>query len=192
MTFPRLLFKIRGFAPLPWLLGGLYFARFKPLPAVIGLIMMTGGELIRLWGVSYAGGMTRTRNVGGNFLVTNGPFAFIRNPLYTGNILIYTGAAVLANVPLAWFPLVVLAWFSLQYQVIIRAEEARLTELFGGEYTRYSLAVPRFIPNLKPYQSENPVTPNLRKAYRSERSTFLAFGLFLILYIVKTQGLISN
>ncbi|MEK9136428.1 MAG: methyltransferase, partial [Bacteroidota bacterium] len=53
---------------------------------VLGFLLMVGGEAIRFWGVSIAGSETRTTGkVGGTYLITNGPFAYMRNPLYVGN-----------------------------------------------------------------------------------------------------------
>ena len=74
------------------------------------------GELIRLNAVRYAGGATRTRNVGAPFLCTSGPYSRTRNPLYCGNIIIYTGVAFLGGGDFMWgLVLLVGFFFVLQY-----------------------------------------------------------------------------
>ena len=133
------------------------------------------GEFVRYSGVAYAGGATRTRNVGASKLVTNGPFAYVRNPLYIGNIIMYSGATVITNI---WQP-----W--LTFAVILFLEEEKLHELFGAEYQEFCANVPRIIPRISPAKSENPVNPNWTSALKSEKSTLLAFGVILILLAVK-------
>ena len=98
MKLGELLFKSRGYTPIPFLLVALIFAVPVNQLIIIGLFMIFFGEFMRLWGVSYAGAATRTREAGAPELVSNGPFAYVRNPLYIGNILIYVGAIVLSGV----------------------------------------------------------------------------------------------
>jgi len=181
----QIFFKYRSYTPVPFLLFALYFATPIPKSFLWGILLMIMGELIRIWGVSYAGGATRTRNVGANRLVTNGPFGFVRNPLYIGNMLMYSGAAIVANFWLPWLLLVVWLFFGMQYYFIIKLEEEKLQEIFGNEYLEYCREVPRIIPRLHPLRSSHPVQPNIKGALRSEKSTFLSFTLILLLFGIK-------
>lgn len=185
MNLGQFFFKYRGFTPIPLLLIVLIFARPVPLSFLRGILLMLAGESIRLWGVAYAGGATRTRNVGANQLVTNGPFGRMRNPLYLGNILMYCGAAVVANVWLPYLIIFILFFFGIQYYFIVRLEEEKLGELFGAEYRKYCQAVPRIIPRIKSVKSTHPVKPDVAGAFRSEKSTFISFAAVLILLAVK-------
>jgi len=178
-------FRYRGFTPVPLVVGILYFAHPTPVSFLWGTLLLLVGESIRIWGVSYAGGATRTRRVGAPQLVTNGPFAYVRNPLYIGNMIMYTGATVLANVWLPYLILVVWVYFGFQYYWIVRLEENTLKKLFGTLYEQYCHRVPRFIPRWRPYRGDNPVAQNLKKALRSERSTFLSFITILGIFFVK-------
>ena len=76
-------------------------------------------------------------------LVTWGPYRFSRNPMYVGLVLAYLGeAGVLKQVwPILLLPLTLayLNW------IVIPVEEARLTEVFGGDYERYQEKVGRWI-----------------------------------------------
>lgn len=143
------------------------------------------GEWIRLWGVAYAGGATRTRNVGAPRLITNGPFGYVRNPLYIGNMIMYVGATIIANVWMPYLIMVVLFYFAIQYYFIVILEENKLIQLFKEEYKEYTQTVPRFLPRLKPINSQNPTKPNYPNAFRSERSTFMSFSTIIILFILK-------
>ena len=90
----RLFFRARSFTPVPFILLIVLFAHPTRVSVAGGLCLMVLGELIRIWGVGYAGFITRTRNVGADVLVTDGPFALIRNPLYAGNFFLSLGAVV--------------------------------------------------------------------------------------------------
>jgi protein-S-isoprenylcysteine O-methyltransferase Ste14 len=76
-------------------------------------------------------------------LVTSGPFALSRNPMYVGLTLIYLGVAlVLAKIwPLV---LVVLPWAVMNW-VVIPFEETRLRNIFGQTYVDYCRRVRRWI-----------------------------------------------
>ena len=146
---------------------------------------MLFGEWIRFWGVAYAGGATRTRNVGAPQLITSGPFGYVRNPLYIGNMIMYTGATVIANIWMPYLILVVLFYFAIQYYFIVRLEEDKLTDLFKDEYKEYTQAVPRFLPKLKSINSKNLTEPDYSNAFKSEKSTFMSFSLIVILFVLK-------
>ncbi len=178
-------FKYRGFTPIPLILIVIIFAHPSGISFLMGGSLMILGEIIRIWGVSYAGGATRTRNVGAGELVTNGPFAHLRNPLYFGNMIMYTGAAVIANVWLPWLLLIVWIFFGIQYHLIVLLEEEKLEHLFGSDYTQYKAAVPRFIPRARAYGKKSDVRPDLGMAIRSEKSTFLSFSAVVLLLLVK-------
>jgi len=187
LTAGEFFFKIRGYTPIPFLLVAIIFANPKLEFVVTGLIMILFGEFMRIWGVSYAGQATRTRDASGApFLVTNGPFAFVKNPLYIGNITIYTGSMILAN---AWYPylaIFVFVFFVLQYLFIIKYEELNLIDLFGNEYQKYKDEVPKFIPRLSPYNEKTHVEPMVIKAFKSEKSTFIAMGTFVLILLIRT------
>ena len=185
MNLGKLLFKSRGYTPIPFLLVALIFAVPVTQLIIIGLLMIIFGEYMRLWGVSYAGAATRTREAGAPQLVSNGPFAYVRNPLYIGNIFIYVGAIVLSGV---WFPylaIVVFLFFYFQYTFIISHEEDTLEELFKDSYIEYKKCVPRFFPKFSAYKDKSSVLPQVKKAFRSERSTFIAMGMFLLLFVLR-------
>src|SRR5437867_4482964 len=112
------LFRYRSYAPIPFLLIMIWFARPTPLTFFIGGLLVVAGEFLRLWGVAIAGSETRTTGpVGGTFLITTGPFSYVRNPLYLGNMLMYAGAGVMANALMPWLPLIAAAWFAYQYSM---------------------------------------------------------------------------
>lgn len=187
MDLRTLLFKARGYTPLPIIAVIIWQADMRCELAIIGLALALFGEGIRLWGVRAAGGRTRTRHVGAKELCTWGPFAHVRNPLYIGNALIYIGMLLFAGgrflLPLLLFTLIYLIF---QYGLIISLEEETLTELFGAKYLNYKANVPRLLPRLKAWRSgaSGKYLP-WPKVLRTERTTLLVYGLFLLAVMVK-------
>lgn len=175
----KLLFRYRSYTPVPLVLLMLLFARPTPASFAWGLPLALLGEAIRLWGVSIAGSATRvTGEVGAIELVTSGPFAHVRNPLYLGNLLLYVGMGVASNALFPWLQVGALLWFVFQYSAIVSLEEDFLRTRFGDEYARYCAAVPRFFPLPRRFDSgaSQPVL-SLPRGLRSERRTLLAIAL---------------
>jgi protein-S-isoprenylcysteine O-methyltransferase Ste14 len=181
----EILFKIRGYTPLPFFLISILYQQPQQGLITLGLILIAFGELLRLWGVSYAGSATRTRKVGAPELVTNGPYAHLRNPLYLGNIFMYCGVVIAFG---GWLPhllYLVIFFFSWQYIQIVKVEEKKLRELFGTKFERYAESVSRFLPRLSAYPERSKVKPNFINALRSEKSTFMVIGALVILFIIR-------
>jgi protein-S-isoprenylcysteine O-methyltransferase Ste14 len=181
----EILFKIRGYTPIPFLILALIFVKPITYLILLGFFMIIFGEFFRIWGVMYAGAATRTREAGAPELVTNGPFAHVRNPLYIGNIFIYVGAIVMSG---AWFPelvFIVFIFFYFQYYFIVLHEESKLEQLFGEIYLNYKKKVPRFFIKFMPYENKSNINPDIKKALRSERSTFIAMAAFLIFVVIR-------
>ncbi len=182
-----LLFKIRGYTPIPFFLISIIYQQPQPGLINLGLLLILWGELLRLWGVSYAGAATRTRQVGAPELVTNGPYAHLRNPLYLGNIFMYSGVVIAFGGCLPHLLFLVILFFSLQYILIIKVEEKKLKELFGDKFEHYRESVPRFLPRLSPYPQRSKVKPNFRSALRSERSTFIVIAALVLIFIIRAN-----
>ncbi len=170
-------FRYRSYTPVPLVLVMLIFARPTPLSFAVGIPMAAAGEFIRLWGVSIAGVETRvTGGVGASTLITSGPFSYVRNPLYVGNILIYLGLGVASMALFPWLQGAALAFFAFQYRSIVSLEEDFLSEKFGDGYREYRVAVPRFIPDGRRFSGKPAVQPVLSwgRGFRSERRTLQA------------------
>jgi protein-S-isoprenylcysteine O-methyltransferase Ste14 len=180
----RLFFKSRSFTPVPFLLVIIVFSAPNRFTILLGAAFMMFGEAARFWGVGYAGLITRTRNVGADVLVTAGPFAHVRNPLYVGNFFISLGACVAFNACLRWTLPLYVALYSLQYYFIVRLEETTLENKFGAEYVRYRAAVPRFIPTLFAYSTPSDIRFNGRVALANESKTFTSIVILTTVAVV--------
>ncbi len=143
------------------------------------------GEAARLWAMSYLGRPARQAEILASRLVTEGPFRFVRNPVYLANIFIYLGATIAANLWTPYLLLVVTVYFGIQYKLIVLSEETELLRLFGEQFIRYRTSVPRFIPRMKPLSLNNPLSPDWKTGMRTERSTFMSLSAILLMFIVR-------
>jgi protein-S-isoprenylcysteine O-methyltransferase Ste14 len=125
-------------------------------------------------------------------LATTGPYAYTRNPLYLGSIIIAIGFIIAArNV---WIGIGALAMFAFIYLPVITAEEKYLRSAFPG-YARYASEVPRFLPRLTPYRTQAAVDDGsaqfssalyLRhREYNAALGAVLMLGALLLKMLVK-------
>jgi protein-S-isoprenylcysteine O-methyltransferase Ste14 len=115
-------------------------------------------------------------------LNTRGPYAYVRNPLYLGNLGICLGLLLVAN--RGWAYLIGLAFFLLQYFFIVRAEEGFLRGKYGRQFDRYASLVPRWIPRLTPaYPGRLREGFDFCRAVKKEHNPFTAWttGLLVLL-----------
>ncbi len=148
------------------------------------MLVVAIGELLRLWGVHHIGVISRTRSDRLGPLIDTGPFSLVRNPLYLGNVLLWVGFAVSAQ--LAWLaPLIVLV-LGLEYHAIVRWEERLLASRLGPTYVDYTRRVPRWIPMLRAPKTLTEAAPfSWAETFRSERGTLIAIVAGYALLAVK-------
>ncbi|HEX8636656.1 MAG TPA: isoprenylcysteine carboxylmethyltransferase family protein [Pyrinomonadaceae bacterium] len=132
----RLLQRVR--VPLGFVLSiaFLVFAEPRPLSLLVGTPMAVAGLLIRAW----ASGHIRKNQA----LTISGPYAYTRNPLYLGSLILGVGFCIAAGV--WWLALGFAVLFSGVYLPVMRVEAEDLTGIFGAEYKEYARSVPLFFP----------------------------------------------
>ena len=81
-----------------------------------------------------------------SFLVSTGPYAIIRHPIYLGAFVFLAALSLVTANLLILLPSIVL--LALLYTQI-GGEEATLIEKFGDEYREYMKRTPRFIPRFR-------------------------------------------
>jgi protein-S-isoprenylcysteine O-methyltransferase Ste14 len=131
------------FAFMGWLL---FQAQPTPTLFVVGLLLALMGEGVRLWA---AGHLRRNEQ-----LITSGPYAHCRNPLYLGRFLLLSAFCLMTGYGYLIPP--ALAVFVTYYiRRKVRREEERLRGLFGSAFDEWARHVPCVFPRLTPY-SLNP------------------------------------
>ncbi len=188
MDIRQFFFKNRSFTPVPLVLILIYFTRPSFSGAVIGLAFIALGELIRITANRYAGGATRTTSVGASSLVTSGPFAYVRNPLYLGNMIIYTGVVFFAGAPsVPAMMMITWAFFVIEYSLIISLEEETLREKFGEEYRVFCQYVPRLLPRLKAWDNPDDRIPrSVKETLKIEKRTLQNIGGILVIILIRS------
>lgn len=152
----------------------------------IGLAIILSGEAMRFWGVLYAGSATRTTGeVGAGRLVTDGPFAHVRNPLYAGNFLLSLGLTVMSRAWMPWMLLIFFLLFGIQYHFIVKEEERFLASQFGEQYREYCRHVPRWIPTIRGFTNSELSSTVFARALHSERNTLQAIVSVTILMVLR-------
>jgi protein-S-isoprenylcysteine O-methyltransferase Ste14 len=148
-----------------------------------GIGFVAAGILIRLWANCYAIKMDK--------LTTSGPYAFVRNPLYAGTILIAIGMVGILQVYLAgaFFLAILIA----VYYSTIRKEERMLEEKFKGSYLDYKKHVRAMIPSIVPYRSGEKWPFSLERLARSkEYKTCFWIIIVIIIFYLKSEFLINH
>ena len=180
------LFRSRSFLPVPLVLIALLVPGHQtPTGWIAGAILIAIGEAIRLAGVATAGTVTRRRSRNVKALVTHGPFAWSRNPLYNGNFLIWLGFAIGSGI--WWFPLVAAVLFAVEYHFIVAYEEGVLESIFGDQYLAYKRQTPRWIP--RPPRETAAGETHWGEAWRSEVSTFMQYAALAAALALKARFL---
>jgi protein-S-isoprenylcysteine O-methyltransferase Ste14 len=85
-------------------------------------------------------------------LVVEGPYRFVRNPLYVTDFALILGTALLANDP---FLFLLALLYAAQLALQLPLEERELRHRFGLRYSRYCQMVPRFVPRLRPIKMQD-------------------------------------
>jgi protein-S-isoprenylcysteine O-methyltransferase Ste14 len=178
------LFRLRDYTPIPVGIVALAVAVPSPASLVAGGVVALVGEAVRAYGVAFIGSISRTRSYSNGQLVSSGPFAVLRNPLYFGNLLLSLGLSLMAGV--WWVPLLVALFFYAQYIPIVAWEEMKLRRIFGQEYTKYCAVVPnRWFPKARAFfQYDWCVRPDSwGPALRSEKRTLTAILCVVVLML---------
>jgi protein-S-isoprenylcysteine O-methyltransferase Ste14 len=142
LEWSRVARRIR--VPLGFAFAVLYFWLARPTwrSMAMGAVVIAPGLLVR----ALASGHVRKNEA----LAISGPYAYTRNPLYLGSLLIGIGFAIAARS--WWIALALVAMFLAIYIPVIRGEEAFLRGKFP-EFEEYARHVPRMFPRFTPYSS---------------------------------------
>ena len=181
MNIGELLYKFRGYTPVPFFIAGILLANPRDDLMIFGAILMAFGELLRIISISYLGVSSRARELVTDKLITNGPYAFLRNPVYTGNMFIYMGASIFVGGWLPYMLYLVILFFSIQFSLIVKYEESGMKNTHQEKFINYRESVPRFYPRLSPYPEKSKEKMDISSAFISEKTTFIAIIGFIIL-----------
>jgi len=157
-------------------LGLLPFVAAVPAVIVVAALIAAKAVALRVWGTAYLG--TFTVNHGqmkAGAVLADGPYRYMRNPLYLGTWCMVAAMAFLMPVSGALFAIVLLTFFQAR---LILAEEAFLSVQLGECYRAYLRDVPRLIPRL---HTRLPSTGREPHWFRAVLAELCPIGVFLTL-----------
>jgi protein-S-isoprenylcysteine O-methyltransferase Ste14 len=151
-----------------------WFSQPDEKSLVLGLSISALGLALRAWATGHV-----EKNIR---LAESGPYAYVRNPLYLGTLLVAAGFAIASR---RWLLAVLFgAVFLLIYLPAIELEEQHLRNLFPS-FTTYSARVPALWPTFAPVQSGQRFRWDLYVRNR-EYQALIGFALGAALLAVKT------
>lgn len=143
------------------------------LTAAAGATLAVLGTAVRLYASGFIAKNTE--------LARNGPYALVRHPLYTGNVLVLAGLAIAGA---QWWALPLAAlflWF--YYPPAIEYEDRKLHGIFGEEWERWAADVPALVPSLANLRAMAGGEWSLRKSVRNNGEAAVAAYILLCVYL---------
>ncbi len=148
-----------------------------------GIVLITIGIVGRMWSTLYIGGRKS------NEVVTEGPYSVTRNPLYFFSSIAALGVgAQTGSIVMAIF---VGLLCLLAFLIVIRREEAFLSQAFGQPYANYCARVPRLFPKFSLFRDPETVTVLTKLVYRTLVDGllfFVAVPLLMLVDYAQTAG----
>ena len=146
----------------------------------ISTILVIAGVVLRAWAAGCAGNHTRTSNIEAGKLATNGPYAFVRNPIYLGSIVLGVGMVGIVGdwrlSPLCF------GTFAALYFVIIPAEEEFLQREYPLEYKVYCRNVRRLLPRFTPWAGADRTPFAWQPALREWQTVIILVSILAFLF----------
>jgi protein-S-isoprenylcysteine O-methyltransferase Ste14 len=149
-----------------------YLALARPTTRslLIGAAIAIVGLVIRAW----AAGHLRKHEA----LAVGGPYAFTRNPLYFGSVILAAGFVVAGWS--IWAAVAVAAYLALFYPAVMKREETELQQHYGEDFRQYASAVPLFWPSFRRFTSSAGGAESFSgHLYRRNREYQAAIGFLL-------------
>ena len=162
----------------------LLLARPNMFSLIIGSIIIVAGEGIRVWA---SGHLIRNEEV-----TTSGPYAYVRDPLYLGRVLLLIGFCIMAW-GYNWIILLLgLGVFFLNYMPRkYHKEMARLEKLFGEDYKDYASYTHSLLPRLRPYPNTNKRPWKFDLFWKVNREQYFLLGT-VVFYLLVVGRLIYS
>jgi protein-S-isoprenylcysteine O-methyltransferase Ste14 len=160
-------------------LGLLPFPVASPLVIVAATVAAAASVVMRVWATAYLGPFTvQHGQMKAGTVMADGPYRYVRNPLYLGSWCMVGAMAFLMPVSGAVFAMVLVTLFLLR---LIRGEEDFLAVELGEPYREYQRAVPRLLPRPRSGLQPTGRKPRWLRALVAEVNPIGIFLIFAIL-----------
>jgi protein-S-isoprenylcysteine O-methyltransferase Ste14 len=173
-TWSRVARRIR--VPLGFIFAVVFVLLARPTKTtlIVGALALVPGLVLR--GLA-SGHVQKDKQ-----LTTTGPYAYTRNPLYLGSLMLAAGFAIAARS--WWIVGIMLLMFAVIYVPVIAGEERYLRQAFP-DYEDYARHVPRFLPRLTPYGMQRSAYSSARYWKHREYQASIGCAVVLAILIIK-------
>jgi protein-S-isoprenylcysteine O-methyltransferase Ste14 len=142
-----------------------------------GALIATAGILFRLYASGYV--------MKNKELATTGPYALVRHPLYTGNILMLAGYCLANGQVWPWLAGIFFLWF--WYPPAIEYEDRKLSGHFGDSWREWSSRTPALIPRSFSGMSSPDTTWSFAKSMKQNLEPVIVVYSFFWLWWIWQQ-----
>ena len=175
--------KIRYFTPVLFMVFMLLLAHSYALTAFLGTSVIILGWLLRVYTKTYAGSNFDPNNDSfGLKVIREGPYKYVRNPMYIAYIIMLTGMALFSGTII--MILITPVYFSVQYFLISLYEESLLKEK-NANYAEYEKEVPAWIGEFKELKLDCPDMEKVIQVVKTDSRMVMAFFIILLIFCVK-------
>ncbi len=169
--------------------GLLIFNVAAPALILCSALLAGIGAFLRVWGTAYLGtGIVNSLDMKAATVMADGPYRYVRNPLYLGLWCMVAAMAFIMPVTGALFTLALITAFMMR---LIFAEEKFLSDQIGEPYQLYCSSVPRLAPRLRSNLQSAHSHPHWLRAILAELTpigVFVALAFFSWTYDHQLMG----
>jgi len=182
MSIERMAYRLRGYLiSLPIIfafISNSFETENDWLNWPIGISIFLFGLFLRIWAQQHLHYRLKVKKI----LTTSGPFTFVRNPIYLGNIFICLGLVVTSE--LLWLIPITFIYSFGTYSLVVRYEEGHLKEKYGEPYRKYLSEVPRWFPKIGYFRALGMKNEYLRASMIAEIHCLLLVIPFILKEII--------
>ena len=120
-------------------------------------------------------------------LSTTGPYSYVRHPLYTGNLILLIGLAIINGLWWSFFIGFLFAIF--YYPTAIEYEDRKLKQLFPDDWPQWSIRTPALWPNISSQVSDRGLSFNEWSFSKSLKSNYEPV---IVIYVLAWLILLSQ
>jgi protein-S-isoprenylcysteine O-methyltransferase Ste14 len=158
---------------------------------VFATLLVVLAALIRTWGAAYlSSSVVHDSKLHAGVLVADGPYRYVRHPLYLGGILCGLGIGLMAS-RLGF--VIIVGGLSLLYLRLVGREESELQTQLGAAFAEFRRRVPRLWLSLVPRVPSGGTKPRWGQAWRGEAFMWafaIAMGTFAVTLNLVPTGII--
>ena len=151
--------------------------KYEPVLFAIGAGIAAAGAAVRMWASGYV--------MKNKELATNGPYAYVRHPLYVGNILLLFGFSVASAQGWSFVLMAALLWF--YYPPTISYEDNKLHDIFGEEWVAWSKNIHALIPTFGDKAGDVKSSWSFKKSLMQNAEPVIVVYLIGCLYLLYTR-----